>query len=196
MATKSFSVSASFSKGSSEWTEVSNRGERRRLQNRIAQRRFRQKAKENREKENRELENKHHAGNIYRTPSASYLKANYDVSGLPWGSLNLDVVSHSGHVHDAQQGIGLDTSISEPHQTLCPDVPSLAPFSAPNILIGASCETGCRTSHNDYSLAPPTLVEAVEEPALGFAWPHENSTDSAFLPADGRKTGPFLALIR
>lgn len=167
-----------------------------------------QKAKENREKENRELENKQHAGNIYRTPSASYLKANYDVSGLPWGSLNLDVVSHSGHVRDAQQGIGLDTSISEPHQILCPDVPSLAPFSAPNILIEASCEAGCRTSHNGYSLAPPTLVEEVEEPALESAWPHENSTDSAFLPADGecltvlltkltgRKTGPFLSLIR
>ncbi|OAQ58086.2 hypothetical protein VFPPC_11398 [Pochonia chlamydosporia 170] len=170
-----------------EWAEVTDREERRRIQNRISQRRFRQKAKERRAKENRELQNQKHAGNIYCTPTATYLNADQELSGLPWGSLSICPVANRGHVRDTQQSGSLNTHIGELHQVLCPDGTSIAPSFAPDMFLEASWDFNLRTLDDVVAPASPASAKVVEapkwSPPLGSASPG-NGTDSIALPPD------------
>ncbi|CAN8095646.1 unnamed protein product [Discula destructiva] len=79
------------------WSEVTEPEERRRIQNRIAQRKFREKAREQKELQEREARNQELAGASYSVPLASDLSEEDQLSGLPWGGLNIPHMVQRGH---------------------------------------------------------------------------------------------------
>ncbi|KAF7553638.1 hypothetical protein G7046_g7045 [Stylonectria norvegica] len=96
-----------------DWTDVTDPEERRRIQNRIAQRKFREKTRENKEKEERDSRNMEYAGNSYRIATPSDISSEQELSGLPWGSVNLRHVLSRGHEAESRRSSGRDTYVGE-----------------------------------------------------------------------------------
>lgn len=90
-----------------------------------AARRKGEKARENREKAERESRNQEHAGNSYRVPlgAADISGGGYgygcgygqeeELSGLPWGGLNLSLVVSRGHEAESRRSSGRGTYIGD-----------------------------------------------------------------------------------
>ena len=112
-----------------DWSEVTNPEQRRRIQNRIAQRKFSEysflwiyrvlnlvltlfvgeKAKESKEKAARDAMNRENAGNCYRIPNSEDFSTEDNLSGLPWGSVNLSLVVARGHQAEGRRSSGRNT---------------------------------------------------------------------------------------
>ncbi|RDA86534.1 hypothetical protein CP532_1890 [Ophiocordyceps camponoti-leonardi (nom. inval.)] len=129
------------------WADVTDPEERRRIQNRIAQRKFREKARENREKAERESRNQEHAGNSYRIPVGTDITTDHDLSGLPWGSMNLGLVVARGHEAESLRSSGRGTYVGDepyasPHtqysMPLGSELPQTSGYGGENILFDDS----------------------------------------------------------
>lgn len=74
-----------------------------------------EKAKENKEKAERETQNQEHAGNSYRIPTMEDFVSNNDteLSGLPWGSVNLGHVMSRGYEMEGRRSSGRGTFVEE-----------------------------------------------------------------------------------
>ena len=72
-----------------------------------------EKARENKEKAERDARNQEHAGNCYRTASASDFAVADGFSGLPWGGMSLGIVMTKSHEAESRQSSGHGTCAGE-----------------------------------------------------------------------------------
>ena len=75
-----------------------------------------EKARENREKAERESRNHENAGNSYRIPLGSDISTEDGLSGLPWGSVNLNFAISRGHETEGRRSSGKGTFLRESGQ--------------------------------------------------------------------------------
>jgi hypothetical protein len=72
-----------------------------------------EKARENKEKAERDSRNQENAGNSYRTPASSDIRTEPDLSGLPWGSVNLCLFVSKGHEAESRRSSGRGTFVGD-----------------------------------------------------------------------------------
>ncbi|EME39227.1 hypothetical protein DOTSEDRAFT_47817 [Dothistroma septosporum NZE10] len=82
-----------------DWTAVTDSGERRKIQNRIAQRKFRDKVRQQKEDAERAAENERQAAGTYRAPNPEEVDTETE-SGLPWGSISLGHIIRTGRAKE------------------------------------------------------------------------------------------------
>jgi hypothetical protein len=63
-----------------------------------------EKAKEHKEKSERDSRNQEHAGSSYHVPEPDEITDEGDVSGLPWGSVNMSYMVARGHDKSSRRG--------------------------------------------------------------------------------------------
>lgn len=72
-----------------------------------------EKARETKEKAERESRNQQNAGNSYRIPTPSDISNDQDLSGLPWGSVNLCHVVSRGYERESKRSSGRATYVGD-----------------------------------------------------------------------------------
>lgn len=68
-----------------------------------------EKTKEQKEACERDAKNQRSAGLAYTTPDPEYMDADYELSGLPWGSLSLKHVVERGNARERESQQGSQT---------------------------------------------------------------------------------------
>ncbi|KUI56744.1 hypothetical protein VP1G_04082 [Cytospora mali] len=114
-SSKSHGSSSKHQQKSDDWSDVTEPDERRRIQNRIAQRKFRKYSLQ-KERQERETRNQELAGSSYQVPMPDDFMsmgagAGYDdqLSGVPWGGLNLQHMVTMGHESQSRRGSRRET---------------------------------------------------------------------------------------
>lgn len=79
-----------------------------------------EKARDNKEKAERDSRNEENAGNSYRTPSAYDISAGQELSGLPWGSMNLSHVVSRGYEVESRRSSGRGTYVGDEAHAMAP----------------------------------------------------------------------------
>ncbi|KAK4230357.1 hypothetical protein QBC38DRAFT_40330 [Podospora fimiseda] len=168
------------SKKSDDWSEVTEPEERRRIQNRIAQRKFREKAREQRDRAQRDVQNQQHAGSSYHIagPDELQLDDGGDLSGLPWGGLNMRHVVARGHA-SASASAGSDHYAQhQQYYTQQPHQGTSAMYS-----MNPYATSGAGGGYLDHSAAMP-----MDMSGAGGAWPSPDMSSSG-LDADSMSMG-------
>lgn len=90
-----------------------------------------EKAREQKERAQRDAQNHEYAGSSYHTPDPDDLGPEDDLSGLPWGSLNMRYVVAKGHESASQQGSRRtsDHRAEDNQQFLSPNTATFAQFT-------------------------------------------------------------------
>ena len=68
-----------------------------------------EKTKEQKEASERDARNQRSAGLAYTTPDPAYMDADFELSGLPWGSLSLRYVVEKGNAREREVHQGSQT---------------------------------------------------------------------------------------
>ena len=76
-----------------------------------------EKARENKEKAERDSRNQEYAGNSYRIPEPSDFNHESELSGLPWGSVNVSHFLQRGHAAESQRSSGRGTYVGDDNFT-------------------------------------------------------------------------------
>ena len=85
-----------------------------------------EKAREQKEQLQRDMQNKENAVNVYQIPKPDDFGQEEDVSGLPWGSFNMQYIVARGHESASQQG---SRRASDQHQSPAMQQHYMNPYS-------------------------------------------------------------------
>ena len=83
-----------------------------------------EKAREQKERSERESRNQEHAGSSYHIPGPTDITVDEDLSGVPWGGINMQHVFARGHESESRRG-----SRKESDPAMMDDPQYLSPYS-------------------------------------------------------------------